>query len=70
MIWRSSSESRLSTRRAISIALEHKGEIIAGVVYDPAKDEMYTAEKGEGAWLNDRRLRVSARRDLSEMLET
>ena len=53
---------------AISIALEHKGEIIAGVVYDPAKDEMYTAEKGEGAWLNDRRLRVSARRDLSEML--
>ena len=53
---------------AISIALEHKGEIIAGVVYDPAKDEMYTAEKGEGAWLNDRRLRVSARRDMSEML--
>ncbi|MEO0387814.1 MAG: inositol monophosphatase family protein [Pseudomonadota bacterium] len=49
---------------AISIALEHKGEIVSGVVYDPVKDEMYTAEKGQGAWLNDRRLRVSARRDM------
>ncbi len=47
---------------AISIALEHKGEIVAGVVYDAAKDEMFYAEKGEGAWLNDsQRLRVSAR---------
>ena len=53
---------------AISIALEHKGEIVAGVVYDPVKDEMFTAEKGEGAWMNDRRLRVSARREISEML--
>ena len=51
---------------AISIALEHKGEIVAGVVYDPAKDEMFTAEKGAGAWMNDRRLRVSGRRDLIE----
>jgi myo-inositol-1(or 4)-monophosphatase len=38
------------------------------VVYDPAKDEMFTAEKGSGAWMNNRRLRVSARRDMSEML--
>ena len=53
---------------AISIALEHKGEIISGVVYDPVKDEMFTAEKGEGAWLNDRRLRVSARKNLGQML--
>ena len=53
---------------AVSIALEHKGDIVAGVVYDPAKDEMFTAEKGEGAWLNDRRIRVSARRDLTQML--
>ena len=53
---------------AVSIALEHKGDIVAGVVYDPAKDEMFTAEKGEGAWMNDRRLRVSARRETSEML--
>jgi myo-inositol-1(or 4)-monophosphatase len=53
---------------AISIALERKGEIVAGVVYDPAKDEMFTAEKGSGAWMNNRRLRVSGRRDMSEML--
>ena len=52
---------------AISIALEHKGEIVAGVVYDPAKDEMFVAEKGQGAWLNDsQRLRVSARARLAD----
>ena len=52
---------------AVSIALEHKGEVVAGVVYDPAKDEMFYAEKGQGAWLNDsRRLRVSGRRRLEE----
>ena len=38
---------------AVSIGLEHKGEIVAGVVYDPAKDEMFVAEKGAGAWMND-----------------
>ena len=53
---------------SISIALEHKGEVVAGVIYDPAKDEMFTAEKGSGAWLNDRRLRVSGRRELVTML--
>ena len=53
---------------AISIALEHKGEIVSAVVYDPAKDEMFTAEKGSGAWLNDRRLRVSNRREMTEVL--
>ncbi len=47
---------------AISIALEHKGEIVSGVIFDAAKDEMYWAEKGAGAWMNDRRLRVSGRR--------
>jgi len=52
---------------AVSIALEHKGEIVSAVVYDPAKDEMFWAEKGAGAWLNDnRRLRVSARRAMNE----
>ncbi|MEM9430850.1 MAG: inositol monophosphatase family protein [Pseudomonadota bacterium] len=50
---------------AISIALEHKKDVVAAVVYDPVKDEMFTAEKGAGAWLNDRRLRVSDRRDMS-----
>ncbi|MFZ9198817.1 MAG: inositol monophosphatase family protein [Paracoccaceae bacterium] len=52
---------------AVSIALEHKGEIVSAVVYDPAKDEMFWAEKGAGAWLNDnRRLRVSGRRSMAE----
>ncbi len=46
---------------SISIGLEHKGEIIAGLVYDPAKDEMFRAEKGMGAFQNRRRLRVSGR---------
>jgi myo-inositol-1(or 4)-monophosphatase len=53
---------------SISIALEHKREIVAAVVYDPVKDEMFVAEKGAGAYLNDRRLRVSGRRDLAEMV--
>ena len=53
---------------AISIGLEFKKEIIAGVIYDPIKDEMFTAEKGQGAWLNDRRLRVSNRTNMIEML--
>ncbi len=53
---------------AICIALERKGEIIAGLVYDCAKDEMFTAEKGGGAWLRNRRLRVSGRRDLESCM--
>ena len=53
---------------AISIALEHKRELVAGVVFDPAKDELFVAEKGQGAYLNDRRLRVSARREMLEAL--
>ncbi len=53
---------------AVSIGLEHKGEVVAGVVYDPVKDEMFVAEKGAGAYLNDRRLRVSGRRELIEMI--
>jgi len=52
---------------AVSIALEHKGEIVAGVVFDAAKDEMFWAEKGAGAWMNDQRLRVSGR---SRMIES
>ena len=53
---------------AISIALERRGELIAGVVYDPIKDELFCAEKGAGAYLNDRRLRVSGRSDLTTCL--
>ena len=53
---------------AISIALEHKGRVVAAVVLDAIKDEIFVAERGAGAWLNDRRLRVSGRRDMTEML--
>ena len=51
---------------AISIGLERDGELIAGLVHQPLLDEDYWAEKGQGAFVNDRRLRVSARRNLSE----
>jgi len=53
---------------AISIALERDRQPYAGVVFNPATDELYWAEKGQGAFLNDRRLRVSARSDLKECL--
>lgn len=51
---------------AISVALEHKGEVVAGVVFDAAKGELFYAEKGLGAFMNDQRLRVSGR---SRMIE-
>ncbi len=53
---------------AISIALERDGQIVAGVVYNPADDSFYVAEKGQGAWGNNRRLRVSGRTELSQSL--
>lgn len=53
---------------AISIALEENGELVAGVIYDPIRDELFRAERGNGAWLNDRRLRVSGRADLGAAL--
>ena len=53
---------------AISIALEERGEVIAGLVYDPIKDDLFFAEKGQGAFHNDRRLRVSGRNRLNECL--
>jgi len=52
----------------ISIALEHKGEIVSGVIFDPAKDEMFIAEKGQGAWMNQTRMRVSGRHKMIESL--
>ncbi|KEP69510.1 inositol monophosphatase [Thioclava sp. BHET1] len=51
---------------AVSIALEHKGEVIAGVIFDAAKDELYYAEKGMGAFMNETRLRVSGRHKMIE----
>lgn len=53
---------------AVSIALEHKGEVVSGVVYDPTKDEMFFAEKGQGAWMNESRMRVSGRQRLIESI--
>jgi myo-inositol-1(or 4)-monophosphatase len=53
---------------AISIGLEAHGELIAAVVLEPTRDELYWAEKGQGAYLNDRRIRVSARASLVEAL--
>ncbi len=51
---------------AISIGLQREGTIIAGVIYNPANDELYTAERGKGAFLNDQRIRVAGRRKLNE----
>jgi myo-inositol-1(or 4)-monophosphatase len=51
---------------AISIALEREGQLVAGLVYNPVTDEMFIAEKGQGAFLNDRRIRVAARRELGQ----
>ena len=52
----------------VSIALERQGEIVLGVVYDPPRDELFVAQKGKGARLNGRRIRVSSVRELSRSL--
>jgi myo-inositol-1(or 4)-monophosphatase len=49
----------------VSIALERDEDFVAGVVYDPAKDEMFVAERGKGAYMNNRRIRVAGRRDFN-----
>ena len=54
----------------IAIALERDGDIVAGLTYNPISDELYTAEKGQGAFLNSRRLRVAARKGLADALIT
>jgi myo-inositol-1(or 4)-monophosphatase len=51
---------------SVSIALERQGQLVAGVIFNPAMDELYTAERGGGAFLNDRRMRVAARSRLSD----
>lgn len=53
---------------AISVALEREGQLVAGLVYNPADDDMFVAERGQGAWLNNRRLRVAQRRELADSL--
>ena len=49
---------------AISIGLEREGQLVAGMIYNPVTDDLFTAEKGHGAYLNNKRLRVAARKDL------
>jgi myo-inositol-1(or 4)-monophosphatase len=51
---------------AISIGLQREGTMIAGLIYNPANDELYIAERGKGAFLNDQRLRVAGRRSLGD----
>jgi myo-inositol-1(or 4)-monophosphatase len=53
---------------SVSIALQHKGIVTQGVVFDPVKNELFTASRGRGAFLNDRRIRVSRRIGLKEAL--
>ena len=53
---------------AISVGLEHNGEIICGIIYDPIKDEMFVAEKGNGSYLNNQRMRVSGRSKLKDCI--
>ena len=53
---------------AISVGLEHNKEIICGIVYDPIKDEMFTAEKGNGSYINNKRMRVSSRSKLKDCI--
>ena len=53
---------------AISIGLEHEREIICGIIYDPIKDEMFTAEKGNGSYINNQRMRVSSRSNLKDCI--
>ncbi len=50
----------------IAMALERDGEIVCGLVFNPVLDELYTAEKGQGAFVNSRRLRVAARKTLAD----
>ena len=53
---------------AMSVGLEHNKEIICGIIYDPIKDEMFTAEKGNGSYLNNQRMRVSSRSKLEDCM--
>jgi len=53
---------------AIALALEREGEVVCGLVFNPILDELYTAEKGQGAFVNNRRLRVAARKTLADCI--
>ncbi|HVP83355.1 MAG TPA: inositol monophosphatase family protein [Rhizomicrobium sp.] len=53
---------------AISIALEREGQIVSGVIFNPVSNELFVGEKGQGAYLNDKRLRVAVRKQIRETL--
>jgi myo-inositol-1(or 4)-monophosphatase len=53
---------------AISIGLEREGQLVSGVIYNPVTDDLFTAEKGHGAFLNNKRLRVAGRKELAPSL--
>jgi myo-inositol-1(or 4)-monophosphatase len=53
---------------AVSIGLQHNGVLTQAVIYDPTKNDLFTATRGRGAFLNDKRLRVSKRREMSDAL--
>jgi myo-inositol-1(or 4)-monophosphatase len=55
-------------RRAPGLAADQDGEMVAGVIYDPLRDELFSAERGKGAWLNGRQIRVSKTKKLQEAL--
>ena len=55
-------------RRKAGLAADEDGEMVAGVIYDPLRDECFMAEKGKGAWLNGKRIHVSKTRTLQESL--
>ncbi|NGQ96820.1 inositol monophosphatase [Brevibacillus sp. SYP-B805] len=55
---------------SVSIALQHQGEIVLGVVFNPVSDQLFWAEKGKGAWLNGKKLAVNGRADLSRAVGT
>ena len=55
---------------AVSIGLERDGKLRAGVVFDPMRNETFWAEEGQGAWLDNKRMRVASRRKLSEAVVT
>jgi myo-inositol-1(or 4)-monophosphatase len=55
---------------AISLALEREGQLVAGIIYNPVMNEMFVAERGSGAFFNDRRIRVAARRNFPDAVVT
>jgi len=55
-------------RRSADLAPEADGEVVAGVIYDPLRDEMFSVERGRGAWLNGRQIHVSKTKELAEAL--